>query len=171
MRKDVILHKISDFIMLLMNKKEQIQLFENRNVRTLWDEQEEEWYFSIVDVVAILTDQQDSKKASTYWSVLKGRLRKEGADEPLTKCKKLKMLSADGKTHPTDAATAETLFRIIQTIPYFEQAIEDYKRLGYSERWINQRIQIIRARKELTDERKDHTSVQRLQRFEERVSA
>ena len=162
-----------------MNKKEQIQLFENRNVRTLWDEQEEEWYFSIVDVVAILTDQQDSKKASTYWSVLKGRLRKEGADEPLTKCKKLKMLSADGKSHPTDAATAETLFRIIQTIPSkkaepfkqwmaqvaaqrlnqmqdpelnFEQAIEDYKRLGYSERWINQRIQTIRARKELTDE-------------------
>ena len=162
-----------------MNKKEQIQLFENRNVRTLWDEQEEEWYFSIVDVVAILTDQQDSKKASTYWSVLKGRLRKEGADEPLTKCKKLKMLSADGKTHPTDAATAETLFRIIQTIPSkkaepfkqwmaqvaaqrlnqmqdpelnFEQAIADYKRLGYSDRWINQRIQTIRARKELTDE-------------------
>ena len=88
-----------------MSKKEQIQLFENRNVRTLWDEQEEEWYFSIVDVVAILTDQKDSKKASTYWSVLKGRLRKEGADEPLTKCKKLKMLSADGKSHPTDAAS------------------------------------------------------------------
>ena len=159
--------------------KEQIQLFENRNVRTLWDEQEEEWYFSIVDVVAILTDQQDSKKASTYWSVLKGRLRKEGADEPLTKCKKLKMLSADGKSHPTDAATAETLFRIIQTIPSkkaepfkqwmaqvaaqrlnqmqdpelnFDQAIADYKRLGYSDRWINQRIQTIRARKELTDE-------------------
>ena len=162
-----------------MNKKEQIQLFENRNVRTLWDEQEEEWYFSIVDVVAILTDQQDSKKASTYWSVLKGRLRKEGADEPLTKCKKLKMLSADGKTHPTDAATAETLFRIIQSIPSkkaepfkqwmaqvaaqrlnqmqdpelnFDQAVADYKRLGYSDRWINQRIQTIRARKELTDE-------------------
>ena len=162
-----------------MSKKEQIQLFENRNVRTLWDEQEEEWYFSIVDVVAILTDQQDSKKASTYWSVLKGRLRKEGADEPLTKCKKLKMLSADGKSHPTDAATAETLFRIIQTIPSkkaepfkqwmaqvaaqrlnqmqdpelnFDQAIADYKRLGYSDRWINQRIQTIRARKELTDE-------------------
>ena len=162
-----------------MSKKEQIQLFENRNVRTLWDEQEEEWYFSIVDVVAILTDQQDSKKASTYWSVLKGRLRKEGADQPLTKCKKLKMLSADGKTHPTDAATAETLFRIIQSIPSkkaepfkqwmaqvaaqrlnqmqdpelnFEQAIADYKRLGYSDRWINQRIQTIRARKELTDE-------------------
>ena len=100
-----------------MSKKEQIQLFENRNVRTLWDEQEEEWYFSIVDVVAILTDQQNSKKASTYWSVLKGRLSKEGAGQPLTKCKKLKMLSADGKTHPTDAATAETLFRIIQSIP------------------------------------------------------
>ena len=165
-----------------MSKKEQIQLFENRNVRTLWDEQEEEWYFSIVDVVAILTDQQNSKKASTYWSVLKGRLSKEGAGQPLTKCKKLKMLSADGKTHPTDAATAETLFRIIQTIPSkkaepfkqwmaqvaaqrlnqmqdpelnFEQAIEDYKRLGYSERWINQRIQTIRARKELTDEPKE----------------
>ena len=162
-----------------MSKKEQIQLFENRNVRTLWDEQEEEWYFSIVDVVAILTDQQDSKKASTYWSVLKGRLRKEGADEPLTKCKKLKMLSADGKSHPTDAATAETLFRIIQSIPSkkaepfkqwmaqvaaqrlnqmqdpelnFDQAVADYKRLGYSDRWINQRIQTIRARKELTDE-------------------
>ena len=162
-----------------MSKKEQIQLFENRNVRTLWDEQEEEWYFSIVDVVAILTDQQDSKKASTYWSVLKGRLSKEGAGQPLTKCKKLKMLSADGKTHPTDAATAETLFRIIQSIPSkkaepfkqwmaqvaaqrlnqmqdpelnFDQAVADYKRLGYSDRWINQRIQTIRARKELTDE-------------------
>ena len=165
-----------------MSTKEQIQLFENRNVRTLWDEQEEEWYFSIVDVVAILTDQQDSKKASTYWSVLKGRLRKEGADQPLTKCKKLKMLSADGKSHPTDAATAETLFRIIQSIPSkkaepfkqwmaqvaaqrlnqmqdpelnFDQAVADYKRLGYSDRWINQRIQTIRARKELTDEPKE----------------
>ena len=162
-----------------MSKKEQIQLFENRNVRTLWDEQEEEWHFSIVDVVAILTDQQNSKKASTYWSVLKGRLSKEGAGQPLTKCKKLKMLSADGKTHPTDAATAETLFRIIQSIPSkkaepfkqwmaqvaaqrlnqmqdpelnFDQAVADYKRLGYSDRWINQRIQTIRARKELTDE-------------------
>ena len=159
--------------------KGQIQIFEDRRVRTLWDEQEEDWYFSIVDVVAILTDQPDSKKASTYWSVLKGRLRKEGADQPLTKCKKLKMLSADGKSHPTDAATAETLFRIIQSIPSkkaepfkqwmaqvaaqrlnqmqdpelsIEQAIVDYKRLGYSDRWINQRVQTIRARKELTDE-------------------
>ena len=159
--------------------KGQIQIFEDRGVRTLWDEQEEDWYFSIVDVVAILTDQPDSKKASTYWSVLKGRLRKEGADQPLTKCKKLKMLSADGKSHPTDAATAETLFRIIQSIPSkkaepfkqwmaqiaaqrlnqmqdpelsIEQAIVDYKRLGYSDRWINQRVQTIRARKELTDE-------------------
>lgn len=159
--------------------KGQIQIFEDRRVRTLWDEQEEDWYFSIVDVVAILTDQPDSKKASTYWSVLKGRLRKEGADQPLTKCKKLKMLSADGKSHPTDAATAEPLFRIIQSIPSkkaepfkqwmaqiaaqrlnqmqdpelsIEQAIVDYKRLGYSDRWINQRVQTIRARKELTDE-------------------
>ena len=159
--------------------KGQIQIFEDRRVRTLWDEQEEDWYFSIVDVVAILTDQPDSKKARTYWSVLKGRLRKEGADQPLTKCKKLKMLSADGKSHPTDAATAETLFRIIQSIPSkkaepfkqwmaqiaaqrlnqmqdpelsIEQAIVDYKRLGYSDRWINQRVQTIRARKELTDE-------------------
>ena len=159
--------------------KGQIQIFEDRRVRTLWDEQEEDWYFSIVDVVAILTDQPDSKKASTYWSVLKGRLRKEGADQPLTKCKKLKMLSSDGKSHPTDAATAETLFRIIQSIPSkkaepfkqwmaqiaaqrlnqmqdpelsIEQALVDYKRLGYSDRWINQRVQTIRARKELTDE-------------------
>ena len=159
--------------------KGQIQIFEDRRVRTLWDEQEEDWYFSIVDVVAILTDQTENKKASTYWSVLKGRLRKEGADQPLTKCKKLKMLSADGKSHPTDAATAETLFRIIQSIPSkkaepfkqwmaqiaaqrlnqmqdpelsIEQAIVDYKRLGYSDRWINQRVQTIRARKELTDE-------------------
>ena len=162
-----------------MYKKEQIQLFENRNVRTMWDEQEEEWYFSIVDVVAILTDQQDSKKASTYWSVLKGRLLKEGANEPLTKCKKLKMLSADGKAHPTDAATAETLFRIIQSIPSkkaepfkqwmaqvasdrldqmqdpelnFEQAYNDYRRLGYSDKWINQRLKSIEIRKALTDE-------------------
>lgn len=162
-----------------MAKKNQIRIFENRQVRSLWDDEVEDWYFSIVDVVAVLTEQTDQKKASTYWSVLKGRLRKEGADEPLTKCKKLKMLSADGKNHPTDAATVETLFRIIQSIPSkkaepfkqwmaqvaaerlnqmqdpeldIDQAIADYHRLGYPEEWITRRIKTIEIRKDLTDE-------------------
>lgn len=94
-----------------------IQLFQGQRVRTAWDADEEKWYFSVVDVVAVLTDQTDAKKASTYWSVLKGRLKKEGADQPLTNCKKLKLLSADGKMHPTDVADAQVLFRIIQSIP------------------------------------------------------
>lgn len=156
-----------------------IQLFQGQQVRTLWNEEEQKWYFSIVDVVAILTDQPDAKRASTYWSVLKGRLRKEGADHPLTNCKKLKMLSADGKLHPTDAADQPTLFRIIQSVPSkkaepfkqwmaqvasdrldqmqdpelnFEQAYNDYRRLGYSDKWINQRLKAIEIRKALTDE-------------------
>lgn len=156
-----------------------IQFFQGQQVRTVWDEDEQQWYFSIVDVVAILTEQPDAKRASTYWSVLKGRLRKEGADQPLTKCKKLKMLSADGKLHPTDAADQPTLFRIIQSIPSkkaepfkqwmaqvasdrfdqmqdpelsIEQAMADYRRLGYSEEWINRRIKTIEIRKGLTDE-------------------
>ncbi|MBQ0089383.1 MAG: Bro-N domain-containing protein [Prevotellaceae bacterium] len=156
-----------------------IQLFQGQQVRTLWNEEEQKWYFSIVDVVAILTDQPDAKRASTYWSVLKGRLRKEGADQPLTNCKKLKMLSADGKLHPTDAADQPTLFRIIQSVPSkkaepfkqwmaqvasdrldqmqnpelnFEQAYSDYRRLGYSDKWINQRLKSIEIRKALTDE-------------------
>lgn len=156
-----------------------IQVFDGQKVRTVWSDEDQQWYFSIVDVVSVLTEQTDAKKASTYWSVLKGRLRKEGADEPLTNCKKLKMLSADGKYHPTDAADAKALFRIIQSIPSkkaepfkqwmaqvasdrldqmqdpelnFDQAFADYRRLGYSERWINQRLQTIKARKELTDE-------------------
>lgn len=99
------------------SSNQKIQLFEGQKVRTVWSEDEQQWYFSIVDVVAILTEQPDAKRASTYWSVLKGRLRKEGADQPLTNCKKLKMLSADGKLHPTDAADQTTLFRIIQSIP------------------------------------------------------
>lgn len=156
-----------------------IQLFQGQQVRTLWNEEEQKWYFSIVDVVAILTDQPDAKRASTYWSVLKGRLRKEGADQPLTNCKKLKMLSADGKLHPTDAADQPTIFRIIQSVPSkkaepfkqwmaqvasdrldqmqnpelnFEQAYSDYRRLGYSDKWINQRLKSIEIRKALTDE-------------------
>lgn len=156
-----------------------IQLFQGQQVRALWNEEEQKWYFSIVDVVAILTDQPDAKRASTYWSVLKGRLRKEGADQPLTNCKKLKMLSADGKLHPTDAADQPTLFRIIQSVPSkkaepfkqwmaqvasdrldqmqnpelnFEQAYSDYRRLGYSDKWINQRLKSIEIRKALTDE-------------------
>lgn len=156
-----------------------IQLFQGLQVRTIWVENEQKWYFSIVDVVAILIEQPDAKRASTYWSVLKGRLRKEGADQPLTNCKKLKMLSADGKLHPTDAADQPTLFRIIQSIPSkkaepfkqwmaqvaserldqmqdpelnFEQAYNDYRRLGYSDKWINQRLKSIEIRKALTDE-------------------
>lgn len=156
-----------------------IQLFQGQRVRTAWDADEEKWYFSVVDVVAVLTDQTDAKKASTYWSVLKGRLKKEGADQPLTNCKKLKLLSADGKMHPTDVADAQVLFRIIQSIPSkkaepfkqwmarvasdridqmqdpelsIDQAIADYRRLGYSEEWINRRIKTIEIRKGLTDE-------------------
>lgn len=156
-----------------------IQSFANSQVRVIWDEEEEQYYFSVVDAIAILTDQSDSKAASTYWSVLKNRLRKEGASEPLTNCKKLKMVSADGKKHPTDVATTEQLLRIIQSIPSpkaepfklwlaqvgacridqlqdpelsIQQAMNDYRRLGYSEEWVNQRLKSIDARKELTDE-------------------
>ena len=162
-----------------MGEIEKIQLFEQQKVRTAWDEAAEKWYFSIVDIVGVLTDQPDAKKSSTYWSVLKGRLRKEGADEPLTNCKKLKMLSADGKKHPTDVADPQTVFRIIQSIPSkkaepfkqwmarvaamridqmqdpelsIDQAIADYRRLGYSKEWINARMKGIEVRRELTDE-------------------
>lgn len=161
-----------------MNKSEQIQLFESRQVRTAWDSEREEWFFSIVDVCAVLTDQPDMSHARNYWKVLKHRLIAEGF-EPVTNCNQLKLTAEDGKKRLTDVATAEELFRIIQSIPSkkaepfkqwmahvaaerlnqmqdpelnFEQAFADYKRLGYSDRWINQRIQTIQARKELTDE-------------------
>ncbi len=158
-----------------MTKREALQLFEQRKVRTIWDDQEEKWYFSIVDVCAVLTD---SENPQTYWRVLKNRLKKEG-NETVTNCNGLKLRAADGKMRMTDVADTEQLFRLIQSIPSpkaepfkqwmaqvasqridqmqdpersIDQAIIDYKRLGYSDAWINQRIKSIEVRKELTDE-------------------
>ena len=167
-----------------MSKKEALQLFEQRKVRTVWDDQEEKWYFSIVDVVSVLTD-SDYQTARKYWKVLKGRLIKEG-NETVTNCYQLKLKANDGKMRLTDVADTEQLFRIIQSIPSpkaepfkqwmaqvasqridqlqepelsIDQAIIDYKRLGYSDAWINQCIKSIEVRKELTDEWK-RTGVQ-----------
>ena len=100
-----------------MEPNDNIQLFENRRIRTAWDEEREEWYFSVVDVVAVLTDQPDSRHASTYWAVLKKRLNNEGASQLLTNCKQLKMPASDGKKRLTDVADMEQLLRIIQSIP------------------------------------------------------
>ena len=156
-------------------KKEAVKLFEERKVRSVWDDQNEKWYFSIVDIVAILTD---SPNPQTYWRVLKKRLKDEG-NETVTVCNGLKLQAADGKMRLTDVADTEQLFRLIQSIPSpkaepfkqwmaevantridqlqdpelaIEQAVVDYRRLGYSEAWINQRIKSIEVRKELTDE-------------------
>ena len=96
---------------------DKLQLFENKTIRTAWDEEKEEWYFSVVDVVAVLTEQETQRGASTYWAVLKKRLKDEGADQLLTNCKQLKMTAADGKKRLTDVATTEQLLRIIQSIP------------------------------------------------------
>lgn len=161
----------------IMTKNQAIQLFQERKVRTIWDDQEEKWYFSIVDVVSVLTE-SDYQTARKYWKVLKGRLSKEG-NETVTNCYQLKMKASDGKMRLTDVADTEQLFRIIQSIPSpkaepfkqwmaqvasqridqmqdpelsIDQAIIDYKRLGYSDAWINQRIKSIEVRKELTDE-------------------
>lgn len=100
-----------------MEPNDNIQLFENQRIRTAWDEEREEWYFSVVDVVAVLTDQPDSRHASTYWAVLKKRLNNEGASQLLTNCKQLKMTASDGKKRLTDVADTEQLLRIIQSIP------------------------------------------------------
>lgn len=161
-----------------MEPNDNIQLFENRRIRTAWDEEKEEWYFSIVDVVAMLTDQPDARHAAKYWSVLKTRLKKEGS-RLTTNCSQLKMRSADGKRYNTDVADTEQLLRIIQSIPSpkaepfklwlaqigrerieetidpeltIERALETYLRKGYTREWINQRLQAIQVRKELTDE-------------------
>ena len=161
-----------------MTKRQIIKLFEERKVRTVWDDQEEKWYFSIVDVCGVLTDSKDALTARKYWNKLKQRLKEEG-NETVTNCHQLKMKAADGKMRLTDVADTEQLFRIIQSIPSpkaepfkqwmaqvaslrldqmqdpelsIDQAIIDYKRLGYSDAWINQRIKSIEVRKELTDE-------------------
>jgi len=158
-----------------MTKKEIIKIFEEKNVRTVWDDKDEKWYFSIVDVVGVLTD---SKDPTAYWRKLKQRLKAEG-NETVTNCHGLKLKAADGKMRMTDVADQEQLFRLIQSIPSakaepfkvwmaqvastridqmqdpeldIQQAVADYKRLGYSDNWINQRIKSIEVRKELTDE-------------------
>lgn len=162
-----------------MSQDDKIQLFENKRIRTAWDEEEEEWYFSVVDVVAVLTDQPTQRGASNYWAKLKERLRAEGANELLTNCQQLKMTAVDGKRRLTDVATTEQLLRIIQSIPSsraepfkawlaevgrerieetidpeltIDRALETYVKKGYTREWINQRLQAIQVRKELTDE-------------------
>ena len=162
--------------------QDKIQLYDNQPIRTAWDEENEEWYFSIVDVVAVLTEQPDTRHAAKYWSVMKTRLKKEGS-ELTTNCSQLKLMAADGKRYNTDVATTEQLLRLIQSIPSkkaepfklwlaqvgrerieetidpemsIERALETYVRLGYAEDWINQRLMTIRARKELTDQWKSH---------------
>ena len=163
-----------------MAQNDNIQLFEDKRIRTAWDEEKEEWYFSIVDVVAVLTDQPDQRGASNYWAKLKQRLKEEGADQLLTNCQQLKMKSPkDGKRYNTDVADTEQLLRIIQSIPSpkaepfrawlaqvgrerieetidpeltIERALETYLKKGYTREWINQRLQAIQVRKELTDE-------------------
>lgn len=156
-----------------------VKLFDNTKIRVVWDDVEEKYFFSVVDVVGVLTDQQTPRNASTYWAVVKKRLISEGADELITKCKQLKLMAADGKRYNTDVADLQQILRIIQSIPSkkaepikrwlaqvgserfyqlqdpersIEQAVKDYRRLGYSENWINQRIKTIEIRKGLTDE-------------------
>ena len=156
-----------------------VQLFEDKRIRTAWDEENEEWLFSIVDAVGVLTDQLTPRNASTYWAVLKKRLIEEGADQLLTNCKQLKMKAADGKRYNTDVANTEQLFRIIQSIPSpkaepfkmwlaavgreridetidpeqaIDRALETYLKKGYSEEWIHQRLLAIRIRNDLTTE-------------------
>ena len=161
-----------------MTKREALQLFEEKKIRSVWDDKEEKWYISIVDVCAVLTEQPDAEHARNYWKVLKHRLIKEG-NQTVTTCNRLKLRAADGKLRLTDVADTEQLFRLIQSIPSpkaepfklwmaqvastrleqmqdpeksIDQAVMDYKRLGYSDAWINQRIKSIEIRKELTDE-------------------
>ena len=161
-----------------MVNAESLQLFEDQPIRTAWDTESEEWFFSIVDVVGVLTDQPDARHAAKYWSVLKVRLKKEGSELP-TNCSQLKMKSADGKRYSTDVANTEQLLRIIQSIPskkaepfklwlaqvgreridetldpelIAERLVSTYERAGYTREWINQRLQAISARKELADE-------------------
>ena len=172
-----------------MAKKQQIKLFEDKKVRVAWDDEKEEWYFSIVNVCEVLTD-SDYQAARKYWKVLKGRLKKEG-NETVTNCYQLKMLAPDGKMRSTDVADTEQLFRLIQSIPSkkaepfkrwmaevaaqrleqmadpelsINQAIADWRRKGYSESWINNRVKSIEVRKALTDEW-DRAGVQQGQQY------
>ena len=161
---------------------DEIKLYENKEIRSVWDEEKEEWYFSVVDVVGVLTEQENARGASTYWAVLKKRLKEEG-NELLTICKQLKMKATDGKMRLTDVADMQGIFRIIQSIPSpkaepfklwlaevgkerideiidpeltIDRALETYLKKGYTREWINQRLQAIQVRKELTDAWDDH---------------
>ena len=165
-----------------MTEKNIVRLFEDRKIRVSWDESTEEWLFSIVDIVGALTDQPDTRQASKYWSVLKLRIKDESENQLTTNCSQLKMVSADGKKYLTDVATTKQLLRIIQSIPSkkaepfklwlaevgnerineeydpektINRALETYRRKGYSDDWINQRLKTIDARKEFTDELKN----------------
>ena len=158
-----------------MTQKEAIKIFQEKKVRTIWDSEQEKWYFSIVDVISVLTDSADGRK---YWNKLKQRLKEEG-NETVTNCHQLKMRAADGKMRMTDIADTGQLFRLIQSIPSpkaepfklwmaqvvrerldemqdpeltIDRAMMEYKRLGYSDNWINQRLKSIEVRKDLTDE-------------------
>lgn len=162
-----------------MTKKDAIKIFEDKKIRTVWDDKTEEWYFSIIDVVSVLTDSVDGRK---YWNKLKQRLKAEGS-ELVTNCHQLKLPASDGKFYKTDVATTEQLFRLIQSVPSpkaepfklwmaqvakerldemqdpeltIDRAMMEYKALGYSDSWINQRLKSIEIRKELTDEWKAH---------------
>ena len=161
---------------------DRIQLFEDQRIRTVWDKEDEKWYFSVVDVVAALTEQKSYQSARNYWKVLKKRLKDEG-NETVTNCNQLKLIAADGKRRRTDVADTEQLLRIIQSIPSpkaepfkmwlamvgrerieetidpeitINRALETYAKKGYNADWINQRLHSIRARKELTDEWRSH---------------
>lgn len=165
---------------VIVPQNDKIQLFEDKRIRTVWNEEKEDWYFSIVDVIAVLTEQPDQRAASNYWAKLKQRLKEEGADQLLTNCQQLKLKSPkDGKRYKTDVADTEQLLRIIQSIPSpkaepfkrwlaevgrerieetidpeltIDRALETYLKKGYTREWINQRLQAIQVRKELTDE-------------------
>ena len=165
-----------------MSVHTQIKIFEEKKVRTIWDAETEDWYFSVVDVVAVLTESIDFLTARKYWNKLKQRLKEEG-NETVTNCHQLKLPAADGKKRLTDVATTEQLFRLIQSIPSpkaepfklwmaqvakerldemqdpeqgIQRALLEYRALGYSENWINQRLKSIEIRKDLTDEWKKH---------------
>lgn len=160
------------------NIKDSIKIFEEKQVRTHWDENEEKWYISIIDVIYILLESKDYQTARKYWNKLKQRLKEEG-NETVTNCHQLKMKASDGKMRLTDVATTEQLFRLIQSIPSpkaepfklwlaklgeerldemsdpeltIDRALEQYVNLGYLQSWINQRLKSIEIRKELSDE-------------------
>ena len=162
-----------------MSQETSIELFENAKIRVVWDDEQEKYFFSVVDVVGVLTEQDAARGATIYWAVVKKRLKAEGADELITNCKQLKMPATDGKMRLTDAADLEQILRIVQSIPSkkaepmkrwlaqvgseriqqmidpersIQQAVEDYRKKGYSENWINQRVKTIEVRKGLTDE-------------------